>query len=212
MNETLPTLAGGPPSGCGPVGRPFRPLAAEQSAHIRPAAETRALSTFRCLFDAVWLENQPRLMKLAIGLGLRVERAADVLHDVYVLVAQQPPAIYEADELRRWLFRVTVNRCHFEHRRRGRWQKLWRSLASSWSGEERRAAAHEQDELKMNVERALARLGDEDRSLVVLRYFAELNSREIAQIVGLPDATVRGRLRTARRILASELGEWNDAE
>jgi RNA polymerase sigma-70 factor (ECF subfamily) len=72
--------------------------------------------------------------------------------------------------------------------------------------------AHELDELKLNVERALARLDKEDRSLVVLRYFSELNSREIAQIAGLPDATVRGRLRAARRILASELGEWNDAE
>jgi RNA polymerase sigma-70 factor (ECF subfamily) len=212
MNETLRALAGGHPPGCGPVGRPFRPLAAEQSASNRPAAETRALSTFRCLLDAVWLENQPRLMKLAIGLGLRGEQAADVLHDVYVMVAQKPPAIHEADELRRWLFRVTVNRCHLEHRRRGHWQRLWRSFASSWSGEHQPAVAHELDELKLNVERALATLEKEDRALVVLRYFSELNSREIAQIVGLPDATVRGRLRAARRILASELGEWNDAE
>jgi RNA polymerase sigma factor (sigma-70 family) len=43
------------------------------------------------------------------------------------------------------------------------------------------------------------------RSVLVLRYFAELDSKEIGNILGLPDSTVRSRLRAARRKLAWEL-------
>jgi DNA-directed RNA polymerase specialized sigma24 family protein len=43
-----------------------------------------------------------------------------------------------------------------------------------------------------------------------LWYFTDLNSREIGQITNLPEATVRGRLRAARRKLAEVLSDWND--
>jgi len=62
----------------------------------------------------------------------------------------------------------------------------------------------------LEVNRALARLTEGDREVVVMRYFSELNSREIAEIVDMPEATVRGHLRAARRKLADELEDWND--
>jgi RNA polymerase sigma factor (sigma-70 family) len=110
----------------------------------------------------------------------------------------------------RWLFRVTANRCKLEHRRRGRWRRLWSSLAAAWRRDA--ASGTATGELKTEVERALARLSDGDRELVAMRYFSDLNSREIAAIAGIPDTTVRTRLRAIRRRLAVELAEWNDHE
>jgi RNA polymerase sigma-70 factor (ECF subfamily) len=169
------------------------------------------LSPFRTLLDAVWQGNETRLSRLAVGLGLRSEQAADVLQDVYVTAAGKPPAIACEAELVQWLFRVTVNRCHLEHRRRGRWRRLWSSLATVGGRDVERANAAEVGELKADVRRALAAFGKEDRTLVAMRYFSDLNSRQIGEIVGLPEATVRGRLRSARRRLAGELAEWNDS-
>src|SRR3954452_24191850 len=93
------------------------------------ATDKRALSHFRRLLDVVWEENEARLAGLAVGLGLRRDQAADALQDVYLMAIQKPPVISEATELVQWLFRVTVNRCHLDHRRRGRWQRFWSSLA-----------------------------------------------------------------------------------
>ena len=45
------------------------------------------------------------------------------------------------------------------------------------------------------VRRALQTLDPQTRSILVLRYFAELDSTEIGKILELPAATVRGRLR-----------------
>ena len=67
-------------------------------------------------------------------------------------------------------------------------------------------------ELRQSVDAALARLDEQDRLLVVLRYFLHWNSRQIAELTEEPESTIRGRLRACRLRLASELGEWNDAD
>ena len=51
----------------------------------------------------------------------------------------------------------------------------------------------------------LQRLDDTLLPPLVLRYFCQLNSNEIAEMLGLPASTVRGRLRDARMILARKL-------
>ncbi|HUE74523.1 MAG TPA: sigma-70 family RNA polymerase sigma factor [Pirellulaceae bacterium] len=176
------------------------------------AAGARGLSPFRRLLAAVWTEQAQPLAALALGLGLKRDQAADALQDVFVMAIDKPPAITDAAELKRWLFRVTVNRCHLEHRRKGRWRRLWSTLAGAWRGDAVNAAAVLKSELKGEVDQALSKLEADDRALVVMRYFSDLNSREIAEIVGIPEATVRGRLRAARRKLAKELASWNDED
>jgi len=170
-----------------------------------------SVTAFRRLMERVWPEQTAPLAVLAVGMGLRREQAADVLQEVYLTaIAHSPPIDREAD-LARWLFRVTANRCRLEHRRRGRWRRLWQSLSGAWQGDVL-ATAVPIGELRREVDRALARLNDSDRLLVVLRYFADLNSREIAEIVEQPESTVRSRLRAARTQLAGDLAEWNDHE
>jgi RNA polymerase sigma-70 factor, ECF subfamily len=177
----------------------------------RPAEGTPAVRPFRPLLDEVWSSCAGRLSRLVLAMGVRGVQAADVLQDVYVMTLQKPPAIACETELLRWLFRVTVNRCQLEHRRRSRWQRLWGGLAETWRSESPAVARAAFDgELKHDIARALATLCDDDRALVAMRYFSELNSREIAEVVGRPEATVRSRLRAARQKLAKELGEWND--
>jgi RNA polymerase sigma factor (sigma-70 family) len=40
---------------------------------------------------------------------------------------------------------------------------------------------------------------------LVLRYFCDLDSRQIGELLEIPDSTVRSRLRAARQRLAAEL-------
>jgi RNA polymerase sigma-70 factor (ECF subfamily) len=168
------------------------------------------LNAFRRLLDEIWGENEAPLTRLASGLGLPRDQAADVLHDVYLMAIHKPPLIEDGAELRRWLFRVMANRCHLEHRRRSRWRRLWSSLSLAWTANYVSSRSLVYGELKQEINRALATLSEVDRKLVVMRYFSDLNSREIADIVGMPETTVRGHLRAARRKLADELGDLND--
>ena len=176
---------------------------------------TPAVRPFRPLLEEVWNGCIARLSRLALAMGLPSDRASDVLQDVYLMTLQSPPAIATETELARWLFRTTANRCQLEHRRRSRWQRLWTRLAELCRSESPAvsrtvSATVVAGELKNDIARALESLSDDDRLLVAMRYFSDLNSREIAEIVARPETTIRSRLRAARRKLALELEEWND--
>jgi RNA polymerase sigma-70 factor (ECF subfamily) len=160
------------------------------------------------LLRSVWQETAAELSRLACALGIAPGRAEDVLQEVCLVALGKPPPATDREELRRWLFRVTINRCRLEHRRRSRWQKVLHGLARlrrhAGGRDDPAELAASADEREM-VRRALDRLEPRGRTVLVLRYFAELDSREIGKILQMPDSTVRTHLRTARRQLALEL-------
>jgi RNA polymerase sigma-70 factor (ECF subfamily) len=171
----------------------------------------------RELLPAVWSELAPELARLACALGVDASRAEDALQDVYLAAHQKQPCRADRAGLRRWLYRVLVNRCNLEHRRRTRRSRMMRRVhtRSSNSGHADDASqdACRQEEREL-VRRALDGLEPPLRSVLVLRYFAELDSKEIGRILEVPDSTVRSRLRTARGRLAQalrEMGPDNDS-
>jgi RNA polymerase sigma-70 factor (ECF subfamily) len=160
------------------------------------------------LLQSVWDELAGDLSRLVCALGIDPGRAQDVLQDVHVAAWQKCPAEADQADLRHWLLRVTVNRCNLEHRRRARWRTALDGLVRLWSRSEDAGDPAElvsQGEERQLVRRALERLAPELRSVLVLRYFAGFDSKEIGRILELPDATVRSRLRAARKRLAMEL-------
>lgn len=159
--------------------------------------------------NTVWQSSGTELARLAASLGMRAAEAEDVLQDVYVAaLAEQGNRPAAAAELRLWLFRVTINRCHLEHRRRGRWRNL---VSNFWRwGKTNDSNADAASVCQLDHERALVRqtletLEADLKTPLVLRYFCDLDSREIGRILDLPDSTVRSRLRAARKRLAAEL-------
>ncbi|MHC4398078.1 MAG: RNA polymerase sigma factor [Planctomycetota bacterium] len=160
------------------------------------------------LLRSVWEQTAPELGRLVRALGIQSDRADDVLQDVYLIALEKRPAAADRLGLRRWLFRVTVNRSNLAHRRRFRWRSLLGRLArgpgrSGANGDPAElASAGEQRQV---VRSALERLEPRLRTVLVLRYFSDMDSREIGHVLNLPDSTVRTHLRAARRRLALEL-------
>ncbi len=145
-------------------------------------------------------------------MGTSAAKVDDLLQDVYLAALEKQPPGLAADELRRWLFRVALNRSNLEHRRRGRWQRWWRR----WAGQNEPSENHSgwrssvvdaacRDEQKNVVRRVLQQLPPQIRTILVLRYFADFDSKEIATILDMPDSTVRSHLRSGRQKLALEL-------
>lgn len=61
------------------------------------------------------------------------------------------------------------------------------------------------NELQHFVQRAVARLGEKHRAVVVLRLFQDCSTRETAQILGVPEGTVLSRLSRAMKDLEAQL-------
>jgi RNA polymerase sigma-70 factor (ECF subfamily) len=119
-----------------------------------------------------------------------------------------------------WLLRIVRNLCIDLLRRRkvrkavsldnpgrGRDGETGRPLHETVSDKRTLAAdvLVERSELKEKIWRALGRLDEKHRTILVLRDFQDLSYLEMADALGVPKGTVMSRLHQARRRLREEL-------
>ena len=142
-------------------------------------------------------------------MGLGASDVEDVLQDVSVKALKGPVNSQSKEQGVRWLTRITLNRCLTEHRRRRTFKRhageiLKRHSANDAASEPTAEEIIRAEELEI-VRASLQKLDDSLLAPMVLRYFCDLNSMEIADILDLPASTVRSRLRDARMVLARDL-------
>ena len=69
-----------------------------------------------------------------------------------------------------------------------------------------------EDEARQALYRCVLDLPEEFKSVVLLYYYEGMNTREIAETLGIPDATVRSRLKRARERLLHKLRRYPPCE
>jgi RNA polymerase sigma-70 factor (ECF subfamily) len=159
--------------------------------------------------DVVFRQQVELLQRVAVGMGLSAEQGRDVLQDVYLEAFQRPPKFQGSDQAKRWLIRVTVNRCLSEFRRKKRHDQKAREMFQKWAERERaqvgpdqQAARHEQMQA---VREGLRKMSELLRTPLVLKYYCGLNASEIGKVLELKPGTVRKRLCDGRIALAKAL-------
>ena len=152
-----------------------------------------------------------RLKRIAAGFGLSSSDGDDVLQDVSIKALKQSGKCQSREDCVRWLIKVTANRCLIEHRRRRSFHRKACEILKRRA--ETKTKPNRTDEKVMNAEeleivrQSMQKLDDSLLGPVVLRYFCDLNSSQVGEILGLKASTVRSRLREARLILAKRLLE-----
>jgi len=159
----------------------------------------------------IFLAELGRLKRIVAGFGLSVQDGEDVLQDVSIKALKHFEKYRNREDSIRWLIKVTVNRCLMENRRRRSFRRRAREILRRRS--ENKTASKRTDEKVIVAEEleivreSLKELDDSMLGPMVLRYFCDLNSKEVGEILGLNPSTVRSRLREARMILAKRLSE-----
>lgn len=106
-----------------------------------------------------------------------------------------------------WFLKIVVNRCRMQRRRRvvptASLEKVEpRQVATDAPSADEVMASGESHQL---IREAVASLEGDQRSVIMLRYFAELSVPEIAQALSLPEGTVKSRLHRAMQRLRHRL-------
>ncbi|MHC4435778.1 MAG: RNA polymerase sigma factor [Planctomycetota bacterium] len=150
-----------------------------------------------------------RLKRIIAGMGLSAPDGEDILQDVSIKALKQTRALESPEDGIRWLIKVTVNRCLMEHRRRRTFSRHAREILKR--RQQAKTASKATDETVINTEEleivreSLQKLEDSLLAPMVLRYFCDMNSKEVGEILDLSPSTVRSRLREARMILTKAL-------
>ena len=124
--------------------------------------------------------------------------AEDVFQEVFLKLFRYRKCIQSEEHLKVWLIRVTINQCKT-------------MVTSAWK---RHNVAHDMSDLMDQTEEKeeyaevyhmVKSLPDKYRQVIHLYYYEELSVKEIAQILGTKEATVKTRLARARKLLDQKL-------
>ena len=103
-----------------------------------------------------------------------------------------------------WIYRITLNEALNRATRRRRGEPLDERLVDPGEAPEELAEGHER---RAQLDRAIARLSESQREVIVLRHWLQLSYEEIGDALQLPAKTVKSRLFSARSRLAELLQE-----
>lgn len=133
--------------------------------------------------------------------------AEDLVHDVFVALPSALRGFEGRSSLRTFLLSVAVN--HARNARRATARRLSAMERMHAEPDHRHTETPEEERERRELAEMLSRLLDElpmdQRVVVVLCVIEERTSTEAAEIVGVPEATIRTRLFYARRKLREGL-------
>ncbi|MFG2257153.1 sigma-70 family RNA polymerase sigma factor [Streptomyces mirabilis] len=150
---------------------------------------------------------QERRVRAVLALGGVPQ--ADLLDGVQQVRLRLLERAAKGDEAPRdvsaWAAVVASNLAMDWHRAKRRQERLGERLASL----RQPADARDEDSsvLSLAVARGLDELPDAQRQVLVLRFYADLSVRGIAEELGIPEGTVKSRLHSAVRALRARLHE-----
>lgn len=154
---------------------------------------------------AAWGEVVRRYKDAVFGVALAVLRnradAEDAAQEAFIRAYQR---LHHYDLTRRfstWLFTVTANVA------RNMLRKRRPEPPSRLSWPEDPADVVREEQVRELVRKAVWALPNSYREPLVLRYWQELGTNDIAQVLGMPVGTVKTRLHRGRALLRSQLAE-----
>jgi len=153
--------------------------------------------------------HQQTVYRFALSILEDAVEAEDAAQDALVAALRHRRSYRGEASITTWLYTITLNICRKRLNKRRRGEQLLAVLQGLFhlKGEahERPEEAALREETQADVLRAVQRLDEKHRLPVLLRYYHDLPTAEIAQILGLNEGTVHSRLFTARERLRAAL-------
>jgi RNA polymerase sigma-70 factor, ECF subfamily len=204
------------------------PELAEVPAHLMSLNDVSANDTSlitRCragdmdAFGDLVLRYQDRLYATLAHLLGSLDDARDVTQDAFVLAFEKLATFRGDSAFYSWLFRIAYNAA-MTRKRKERRRPASIDGARQQRGIEPRderadadpSAALHSEERQHLVHEALAELGEDYRTAIILKEIEGLRYDEIALIVGCPIGTVRSRIHRARHELRDRLSRTIQSE
>jgi RNA polymerase sigma-70 factor (ECF subfamily) len=198
-------------------------LSASRNDPTDEALMIRFQSGDRSAFTVLVRRHQSPLYNFAMRQLRSPSVAEEVVQDAFVRVVQNAADFKHEARFSTWLYTITRNLCIDQMRKRalrrhpsldeakraeeGEGPTLGEQTADSRANVERSAVSVE---IRERVLAAVEQLPDEQREVFLMREVSNLPFKEIAEIVGVPENTVKSRMRYALERLQAALSEYEE--
>lgn len=145
-------------------------------------------------FESLMRRHERLVLVTALRLLGNLADAQDVAQEVFLRLYRNLGKVEAAQNITGWLYKVTVNLCRDQHRRRPATEELFEATSTAPSPHDELDAAERRRVLEMS----LRRLPETERMALVLRDLEGLSTAEVAEILGVKEVTVRSQVSKAR--------------
>jgi RNA polymerase sigma-70 factor (ECF subfamily) len=156
-------------------------------------------------FEALVRRHRTRVYRIALRILGDPHDAQDVTQDVFIQVWTALAGFLGGSAFTTWLYRITVNRSLNHRQRRRATVPLPDDDPPGGTGPADEVVARHRAQATAE---AIVSLPADQRAVFVLHQMEGFSYLEVAAILSLPEATVRGRLARARRALLDQLRDW----
>jgi len=157
--------------------------------------------------EQIIAEHGDYLLKVAYLYVKNEATAEDIVQDVFIAFYQKQQQFRQESSLRTYLVKMTVNRSHDYLRS---WKRKRLSLFEKITGRSTTITPEKAmlaKSTKQELVEALFTLSVQYREVLILYYFEDMTTVEIAKFIRCPEATVRTRLQRARKQLATIIAD-----
>lgn len=144
------------------------------------------------------------VLRIATAYTRNVSIAEDIFQEVFIKVALNIDKFEKRSSEKTWIIRITINTC--KDYLKSSWNKkiipmeTVESASKSYSEEE--ILKEEKSEI---IIQEILKLPIKYKEVILLYYYQDLLTSDIAKILNLPESSVRTRLRRAREIIKEKL-------
>lgn len=156
-------------------------------------------------FDAIVEKHYRGIFNYALRLLGSPDDAADAAQITFLKAHRSIGEFDPSRPLKPWLFRICANACTDILRTRRRACDSLDQHAYMLESDSKPETDAERGELSREVRKAVDRLPERYRSIILLRHYAHLDVEEIAKKIGAPEGTIKSWLFRARALLRQDL-------
>lgn len=173
----------------------------------KPSSESlvaRILDGEKSAFEQIVDEHERTIFNLVYRMVHNYEDAKDITQSVFIKAYENLHSYNPSFKFFSWLYRIAINECLNHNSKRKKVEQLnWDPPVRDKNPEDQVAS----NETSAQISAALMKLKISYRTVLVLKHFNDFSYKEISEILGIPEKTVKSRLFTGRQLLKDQLVE-----
>ncbi|MCD6506270.1 sigma-70 family RNA polymerase sigma factor [Candidatus Poribacteria bacterium] len=161
-------------------------------------------------FEELFLRYYPALKRFVSR--TMSQQAEDIVQEAFLRVYRDIRRFSpDRGSFKTWIFSIAANLTVDEYRKKQRWLRIFRPLGKEALNLPDRSRSPDETllekERRSEIEKALQMLPIEQRQVLILKHLEGFKFKEIAQILGIPEGTVKSRMARGLKRLKEVLNE-----